>query len=252
MTISSYLLILFAVLQVITLIVGLTVLSTMQEVFRDAYAGTSLEGAETIATVSGIGAAVVGLLLAIGFVVLAVLNNRGKNVSRIITWVLGGIALCCTGVGLAGNALNGMMSGQTGGDVPSQQEINRRLDAALPSWYEPVSNLLTVLALLALLVALILLALPASNEFFRKPQTVWEPPVPGANYPGYPSTGTPGYPQHGTPGYPQSGAPGYPPTPGQPGYPQQEPPSGGPGYPPPGGDNPPGDRPGPSAPPPTS
>ncbi|MEH1014880.1 hypothetical protein V6U90_17435 [Micromonospora sp. CPCC 206060] len=245
MTVSSYLLILFALLQVLGLIVTLSVLGRMQDVYRDAFAGTSMEGAETITTFAGIGAAVIGLLFAIGFVVLAVLNNRGKNASRIVTWVVGGIALCCTGFSLVGTAIGNSMGGQTSGDVPSQDEINRRLEAALPSWYEPVSTLLTVLSLLSLLVALILLALPASNEFFRKPQQVWEPPVPGATYPGYPP--------HGAPGYPQSGEPGYPQTPGQPGYPQQgPPPSGGPGYPPAGGDNPSGDRPGPSAPPPTS
>lgn len=190
-TASSYLLILFAVIQIIGLIVALSVLGTMRDVYRDAFAGTSAEGVETVAVVVSVAVVVIGLLFAIGLVVLAVLNNKGRNASRITTWVVGGIALCCTGLNLAGNALGGSMGGQNG-DVPSQDEINRQLDAALPSWYEPVSMVLTVIGLLALLAALILLALPASNEFFRKRQPAWEPPAFGAAYPGYPPA--PGYP----------------------------------------------------------
>ncbi|MEV1142590.1 hypothetical protein [Micromonospora sp. NPDC049799] len=244
-TISSYLLIFYAVLSVLSLIVALSTLSKIQDVYRDAFAGTDAEGAESVATIAGIGGGVISLLFAVGLVVLALLNMRGKNGARITTWVVGGIAVCCTGVGLAGSAVGNSLGGQNTGNVPSQDEINRRLDEALPSWYEPVTTLLAVLGILSLLAALILLALPKANEFFRKPQQAWEPPVPGATYPGYPQTsGDPGYPQTpGQPGYPQ--APGYPPAPGQPGSGST---SGGPGQP--GGDAQPGsDRPGPTPPP---
>lgn len=237
-TISSYLLIFYAVLSVLALIVALTTLGTIQDVYRDAFAGTDAEGAEGVAVAVSVGAGVISLLFAVGLVVLALLNMRGKNGARITTWVLGGIAVCCSGLGLAGTAAGNAMGGQSSGNGPSQDEINRRLDEALPSWYEPVNTLLAVLGLIVLVTALILLALPKANEFFRKPQQAWEPPVPGATYPGHPQgAGDPGYPQ-------ASGQPGYPPAPGQPGSGSA---SGGPGQP---GDTPPGsDRPGPTPPP---
>jgi hypothetical protein len=204
-TLSSWLLILVAVIQVLNLIVTLSVIGTIRDVLKDAYAGTSAESAGDIAYAFTIGSSILTLLLAAGLVVLALLNNRGKNASRITTWVLGGILLCCTGGGLLNGVSGGTMGGggNANGDLPSSQEIQRRLEDALPSWYGPVSLLLGIVALLALLAALILLALPKANEFFRKPKAAWEPPVPGGAYPAYPST----------PG--QSTDPAYPSTPGQ-------------------------------------
>ncbi|QLQ38700.1 hypothetical protein [Micromonospora robiginosa] len=231
-TLSSWLLILVAVIQVLNLIVTLSVIGTIRDVLKDAYAGTSAESAGDIAYAFTIGSSVLTLLLAIGLVVLALLNNRGRNVSRIITWVVGGLLLCCTGGGLLNGVSGGMMGGggNANGDLPSTQEIQRRMEDALPSWYGPVSLLLGIVALLALLGALILLALPKANEFFRKPKAGWEPPVPGGAYPAYPSTpgqsADPGYPS--TPG--QSGDPAYPSTPGPqgtpPGTPGDQPPAG--------------------------
>lgn len=202
-TISSYLLFLVAVLQVIGAIVALSTMGTISEVYEDLYAGTELEGVgTTIGTVTSVAGAVFGLLVAAGLVVLALLNNRGKNPARIVTWVLGGIFLCCTGFGLvsqlAGSALN--MGGDTA-EGPSPAEVQEALSQALPSWYMPVVLGTSILTLLALLVALILLALPPSNEFFRKPEPVWQPPVPGSAYPAYPPP----------PG--QSGPPSTPPGP---------------------------------------
>lgn len=243
-TISSYLLILVAAIQVINLILTFATIGDTRRVLQDAYRDSSVNGMDAVADFAvavAIGASLITLLLAVGLVVLAVLNNRGKNGSRITTWVVGGLLLCCTGGSLLSGAA-GSISGPVGGsnaDMPSQEEIQRRLDEALPSWYTPLSTLLGVVAVLALIAALVLLALPASNEFFRRPQPAWEPPVPGA-YPGYPQ-GQPGYPPApGQPGYPPSGQPGYPPSgqPGEPGYPQGQPgyppPPGQPGYPPPG------------------
>ncbi|MCX4469045.1 IgA FC receptor precursor [Micromonospora sp. MW-13] len=222
-TISSYLLILVAAIQVIQLILTLVTIGTTRDVLHDAYSGTDANGADALAdfTVAvGVGGAILVLLIGIGLVVLAMLNNRGRNGARITTWVVGGILVCCTGGNLISGLAGGFAgSGQTSGNAPSPEEIQRRLEQELPSWLTPVSTLLAVVALLALLAALILLALPAANAFFRKPQQGWEPPVPGAAYPAYPQN--PGYPQAQaypqTPGYPA--APGYPHGPGQPGQP---------------------------------
>ncbi|MEV4479965.1 hypothetical protein [Micromonospora coxensis] len=233
-TISSYLLILFAALQVISLIIALSTIGTIREVLDEAYRGTAANGTQNVADFAiafTIGGAVVGLLLAIVLAALGLFNNRGSNGTRIATWVLGGILFCCCGFGTISNLAGGFANntGPTTGDMPSGEEVQRRLEEALPSWYGPVTILLAVLALLSLLAALILLALPKANEFFRKPKQGWEPPVPGATYPGQPAyPTTPGYPQSGyppAPGYPSApDQPGYPATPGQPGTPQ--PPSG--------------------------
>lgn len=242
-TISSYLLFLTAALQVVGLIVALSVTGTMQQVYEDAYAGTDMESVGTLTTVTTIAGAIFGLLVAAGLVVLALLNNRGKNPSRIVTWVLGGIYLCCSGGGLALGAAGSALTPDTTGidsNMPDPAQVQRDLEAALPGWYDPVNLLLGVVTVLALLAALILLALPPSNEFFRKPAVAWEPPVPGG-VPPMPGGAYPSYPP--VPGTP----PGPPPVPGTP--PAAGPPAAG-GNPPAAGDtpdnpsgNPPGSQP---------
>ena len=209
-TISSYLLISYAVLQLINLVAALSTLGKTQDVYRDLYAGTSAEGSESYVAAAGVISAVVGLVLAVGFVVLALLNNRGKNVSRIVTWVIGALGVCCAGLGFAGTALTNSMGTPSGSDMPSPAEVQRRIDEVLPSWYGPLTTTVSVIALLALLAALILLALPASNEFFRKPAATagWEPPLPGSTYPGQP-----GPAQQAERGYPPVNPPQNPPAP---------------------------------------
>jgi len=215
-SISSYLLFLFLACQVISLILTLSTFGKTRDALRDAYAGSTVEGAEQVAdvfAVVGIGSSILLLLLAVVLGVLALFNNQGRNGARITTWIVGGIMVCCVGGGLLSNAAGGFNTGGGTGDGPSPEEIQRRLEEALPSWLTPVSILLGVISLIALITALILLALPKANEFFRKPTAAWEPPTPGASYPGYPQApGQPGYPQaSGEPGYPSSGEPSYPP-----------------------------------------
>ncbi|MGC5051306.1 hypothetical protein ACLQ2S_07635 [Micromonospora sp. DT48] len=243
-TISTYLLLLFALCQLISVIISLSTIGTVREVMEDAYRDSTVEGAQNVADITVVITVVtVVFLLVMAFATagLGLLNLRGKNGSRIATWIVGGILFCCTGLNLlSGLAGNLSTPGDSSGDMPSGEEIQRRLEDALPSWMTPVSILLGVISLIALLVALILLALPKANEFFRKPTQQWEPPTPGAAYPsqpGYPPA--PGYP--GTPQQPAD--PGYPATGGQPPAGDQggqTPPSGGPDQP---GGQPPTDRP---------
>jgi hypothetical protein len=226
-TVASYLLYLVAVLEVLSAILVFTTLGTTTDAIKDAYADTSLnadEAGSVIGVVYGIGAGI-SLLLAAGFAVLGIFNGRGKNPSRIVTWVVGGIALCCVGAGLGGNALAGSLEDRSTAGAPTQTEIQNRLNDALPSWYQPASTTITVIVLIAILTTIILLALPASNAYFRKQPAAqgWDPAVP---YPTYPPAGQPGYPPAGQPGYPAQpyGQPGQP-APGLPPYPgQQSPP----------------------------
>lgn len=92
---------------------------------------------------------VVSLLLAAGFVVLALFNLQGNNATRITTWVVCGLALCC---GLGGLATSvGVL-----GDYPGW----------LRGW---VIGSAVVDSLLYVGI-IVLLALPVSNAFF-KPRT---------------------------------------------------------------------------------
>ena len=174
---ANLLLLVVAALYLIGFLINISVIGTMTEVFRAEFAGTEAEGTESVVSAFIIGASMINLLFAAGFIVLALLNNRGKNPARIVTWVVGAIALCCNGLGLVGQGLGTM--GTTGGEIDADQ-LDRRLTEALPSWFDAANLAVIVVTLLGLLVALILLALPASNEFFRRPEPNFEPPP---NYP---------------------------------------------------------------------
>jgi hypothetical protein len=187
-TAATWLLLLIAALLAASFVLAIVTAGTVTDVYREAYRGTDLEGTEGLAGAGAIGAGAVSLLLAIGLAVLAVLDHRGKNPARIATWVVGGIALCCTGIGLALSGLSGGMQFDTT-DGPDPAEVQRMLEAALPSWYGAVSIAITILTIGALAVALLLLALPPSNEFFRKPERPFEHPVPGYPPPSPPPVG---------------------------------------------------------------
>jgi hypothetical protein len=181
-TIASALLIVVAVVYVISFIMALSIVGTMTEIFEEEFAGTEADGMEGVVAGATIAGSAINLLIAIGLVVLAVLNNKGKNPARIVTWVLGGIGLCCAGFGLLGSGLSSSFGGS--GDV-DQERLEQRLSDALPSWFEATSLATTIISIIALAGALLLLALPPSNEFFRKPQQPFEPPPP----PAYPQVG---------------------------------------------------------------
>ncbi|WP_211275367.1 hypothetical protein [Actinoplanes rectilineatus] len=229
-TISSILLYGVAFLQAMSALLVLSSIGTLREVYTEAMADAGADEVDLAGLFTGIMVIIVVIyaVIAGGMVVLAIFNNRGKNPSRIVTWVFAGIGLCCNALGLTSSASDmaaGTGSG-TSGDVFTEASAD-----ALPGWYDGVELLLTLLTVLALLAAIILLALPQSNAFFRPP-TTWNPGYPGG-YPGggaYPpgytpyqaQPGQPGYgqPGYGQPGYGQPAQPGYgQPYPGQPGQP---------------------------------
>jgi hypothetical protein len=251
-TVASYLLYVVSAVEVVTAILTLSNYSRTYDAIKAAYAGTAAEGAEGVVAGFSVGGAVLNILLAIGFATLGYLDGRGKNPARVVTWVIGGISLCCVGIGLGGTAYFSAM-GSSSSSVPggpSQAEIQQRIDAALPSWYRPFSVVLALITLAAMLLVIILLALPASNAFFRKqpagfdPNLVY-PPYPGGQYPGYGQQPYPSPPQPGPFGQPGQPAPGLPPYPGQPTPPPASDPFAAPPPPPPGPQAPgtPGDQP---------
>jgi uncharacterized membrane protein YbhN (UPF0104 family) len=185
-------------LQVIGLILAATAIGPMVDAARDYVPDTS-EGDATVTFIQifqYVGIAI-SLLFAIAYLVLAIFTGRGKNAARIVTWVVLGISLCCGVGGAASTALGNSMGGNSTANGIDQEELARRISDALPGWYNALNYTLLTLGIILALAAIILLALPASNAFFRKQEAVWEPPVPGATYPqpGQPPAGQdPGYP----------------------------------------------------------
>ncbi|MEV0650475.1 hypothetical protein AB0I28_34975 [Phytomonospora sp. NPDC050363] len=125
----------------------------------------SMDSSSSFTTIGGI----IGLLLAAAYAVLGVFNRRGVNGTRIATWVLSGIFLLC---GAAMFALTGLGSGTVNG--VDYDKVNEAAADAVPSFYNLFSSLSGILQIVGYLAVIILLALPASNEFFRKapPQLV--------------------------------------------------------------------------------
>lgn len=183
-TIAGLLLLLVTLASVVYLVSSLTALGPMTEAFEEAYAGTELEDAAGFLAVFTTIAGVVYLLFGIALAILTIFNNQGRNGARITTWVLGGIGLCCGGLSLVTTALGDFTSGM-GEDpnLPETEEVVAIMEEHLPGWYDPVILTTTVVGVLALAIGLLLLALPPSNEFFRKPPPQFEPP------PGYPPVG---------------------------------------------------------------
>jgi len=172
-----------AACSLISLILGATNYGSYKDGYAKAYEGTSQAGKEGSAALSAVGGQIlIGVLLTIIFVVCAILVSRGNRVGRILTWVFGGLALCCTGTGfaLAGLAKSAYESAQKNDpSLPSYSQLESDINSALPSWYSAVTTIIGVVTIIAIIVVIILLALPASHPYFRKrEEPMWEPPVP--------------------------------------------------------------------------
>jgi hypothetical protein len=242
-TISSYLLYLVAAVELIGAVIGLSVVGTMSRIIDDDPSlGALSSSARTFVVGSVVFGASVEVLFAAGLTILAIFNGRGRQGSRITTWVIGGLALCCNGFGVLGSRARFTTNFDPGNGRSSTDDLERRLNDELPSWYNAATVTLAVISLLALLAVIILLALPASNAYFRRvvtggwdpslqyggatpygaqspyPYSPQQPPYPGQQppYPGQPYPGQPVYP-----GQPYPGQPPQPPQPPPPGAPEQ-------------------------------
>src|SRR3712207_923784 len=122
-TVSSWLLYATAALMLIGGAVSLVTVGPSLDVYRDAYEGTPGEGTEGIAVAGAVIGVVLNLLVAAGLVVLGLLNNRGKNPARIVTWVVGGLTLCCSGFGLIGQAAMSSITLPSQPGMPDAAEV---------------------------------------------------------------------------------------------------------------------------------
>lgn len=179
-TIAVGLLCLSAVSQIVGAALALAFLGKTREAYNQVLADTTDGDSITSVSVavSG-GVAVIGALIALGLLILALLCAKGKNPARVVTWVLGGLLLCCSGGGtVLSLASGGTAKGTSSGSKIDTEALANALKDRLPKWYTPVSTGLSLVMALSLLAVLILLALPDANAFFRKPEAPWEPPLP--------------------------------------------------------------------------
>ncbi|OLB79649.1 MAG: hypothetical protein AUI14_09650 [Actinobacteria bacterium 13_2_20CM_2_71_6] len=217
---AGYLMFLVAALIVINGIITLVTLGPVIDATRKAYA--SLPNADAVgsaAQVVTVILVVVTYLFAAGFVILGLLDLRGKNAARIVTWVLAGLSVLCFGCGAIGGATGGFGGGLGRGNTNGVDitEATRQINDAYPAWFKPTSLAITVINLLAVLAVIILLALPASNGYFRRGKNLADPAIPSLPYPPPPGYQAPGYQAPGSPppGYqPPGSEPPYPPAPG--------------------------------------
>ncbi|MBO0869550.1 MAG: hypothetical protein J2P15_13390 [Micromonosporaceae bacterium] len=173
---------LVALIALVLAIIPLPYVGDVSDAVKRAYANATNVNPDTVATGITAGtyvSAVIRVIGAIGFVILALFNLRGSNVTRIITWVFAGLGVLCCGAGTAASNVNLTMQGNANG--VDTKEATRQISDAYPSWYNPTNTALMVVAVVALILVIILLALPAVHPFFRRGgggQQVAEPPLP--------------------------------------------------------------------------
>ncbi|WP_433212289.1 hypothetical protein ACQP00_52220 [Dactylosporangium sp. CS-047395] len=204
-SLASTLLFVAAGLEVISVVLQLLYANKIAEGTKRVYEEAGVQMSST--TGVGIGSTITvifGFIIIVVLVLLGYLVGRGNQVARVLTWVVGGLALCC-GVFALGAALFQSAlweaARDTNSSLPTWDRYKEIVYADVPGWYEPVTTILGILLVIAIALPIILLALPSSHPYFRKEQQQWEPPVPGAS---------PGYPPQDPP-LPGSGQGGYPP-----------------------------------------
>jgi hypothetical protein len=138
-----------AVLLLIGALVSVVTADTIQQATDDYLEAQNLTSGGNV-TASRVFGIAFGLVFAAAFIGLALGVLRGSNVARIITWVVCGLALCCVGVSTISSIL--------------------LISDYLPGGYLAYTYIFTALELIGFIAAIVLLALPASNVYFRKPK----------------------------------------------------------------------------------
>lgn len=188
-TAAAYILYGLAALSIFTMIISLSQLGHTVNVAKDAYSGIANgDAVVTILKVATVGGAVIYVILAALFVILGVFDSRGRQAMRITTWVITGLAVLCYGCGLGAGGLQGRFNGAGSTTAETQQlrDAAQRVQDAIPSWVHATTTLFSVLGLIGSAAVIILLAVPAANEYFRKPEPEM---VNFAQYPPFPPVG---------------------------------------------------------------
>lgn len=136
--------------------------------------------------------ATISLIWAAFYFILALTNSRGSQASRVLTWILAGITLLCCGLGTLFEQTADFAVDDTAVDVEDQ--VADSVAEATPMWLSINEFVLMALTIAGSIAIIVLLALPASNQFFRKqppPNTIpgHQPPPGGPQGPPQPPYG---------------------------------------------------------------
>lgn len=190
-----------AAIEVISVILSLLYAQKIADGTKKVYDQAGVTSSNAGLTIGSTIAVIFGFVIIVILVVLGYLVSRGNQVGRVLTWVFGGIALCCS-IFAFGSTLFASSLYETARknspSLPTWDQYQAAVYSEVPGWYRPVTTVLSIVLIIAILIAIIALALPASHPYFRKAEQQWEPPVPGNGGPG-------GYP--GQPGQPGFGGP---------------------------------------------
>jgi hypothetical protein len=214
-----------AVLLVASGIAMFSVMSSVEDTVKDqllsdpdlAKSGLTDDNVSSLITFTFALIAGVYVVMAIFYVVLALLVNKGNRAGRILSWVLSGIGLLCCGIGGLIGQVGSMTANVNGQEY--QDEATQAIEDATPTWVTAIDWATLIVLIVGSLLIIILLAVPAANDFFRKEEQPMGPYMgqpPYGQQPGQP--GQPGQPPYGQQP-PQSGEPPYGQQP--PGPPQQ-------------------------------
>ena len=170
---ASALLFLAAGLELVSAVLSVLTVGPTSRVYKDLFADVpNSDSAVTVGTISVYVAIAFALLLAVAYLVLGIFTRRGKNPARIVTWVVAGLVVLCTGCGLVAQSalgsLGSMGSDPSGGPTPA--EVRDAISAELPGWLGPVSLTLGVITILVLLTVIDALALPRQTRTSASPR----------------------------------------------------------------------------------
>ena len=178
-TVAVYVLYLAALTQLVNGVAALATYRARLAGYTEAYAGTTMAdqiGQVTLPVISG---GILAIVVAGLWVTLGALVDRGNRIGRILTWVFGGLVLCCSAGGTVAGQFNEGVYNSTNRNKsagPSAQRVYDSIQSALPGWYTPVATFVAFVGIAGVLLAIVLLALPSAHPYFRRPEPVWEPP----------------------------------------------------------------------------
>ncbi len=162
-TAARWLLVVVGVLPMVSALLGVVLFDGVRRAYIAAYGGMHGDDEAAGAVIAGVVAA--GLILVV-CAVPALLLGRPRNWVRIVVWVLCVLGVCCLSPGvLGGGSVTSPRVISTG---TTSGEITARMAETMPGWYVPVTVLGAVASVLGVLAVGVLLALPASNAYFRR------------------------------------------------------------------------------------
>lgn len=174
-TVAVWLLYVSSALQALIMVLTVSQLTTLRDVYNELYANTNVrDPGDRIAALSGAYTVGLGVLLAVGYIVLAIYVGRGRHAARVITWAVAGVSICYSGMNLVSLALS-LDNKADGSGGPTPEQIQKAINAALPSWYDPLLTTLTASALGTIVIVVVLLTLPIANPYFRRDKPVRQP-----------------------------------------------------------------------------